>query len=78
MRASELVTPQIMGSVNEHRATIDMKHPRDFIDRFLIHGIKEENKGNCGHVFTGRCIYIDNCYVEFIIKIINEINGGIN
>ena len=58
-KAADYVIPQVMDSVKEHREKIDRKHPEDFIDRFLIHGMDEEEKGNHTRIFSGRqvCYY---------------------
>ena len=58
-KAADYVIPQVMDSVKEHREKIDRKLPEDFIDRFLIYGMDEEEKGYHTHIFSGRhvCYY---------------------
>ena len=61
-KAADYVIPQVMVSVKEHREKIDRKHPEDFIDRFLIYGMDEEEKGNHTHIFSGRHVWYCSAY----------------
>ena len=61
-KAADYVIPQVMESVKEHREKIDRKHPEDFIDRFLIYGMGEEEKGNHDHIFSGRHVCYNSAY----------------
>ena len=60
--------PQVMESVKEHREKIDRKHPEDFIDRFLIYGMDEEEKGNHTHIFSGRHVWYCSAYKYDLLK----------
>ena len=70
------MVPLFMESVKEHREKIDRKHPEDFIDRFLIHGMDEEEKGNHTHIFSGRQVCYYSAYEHSLLKVTADTKIG--